>query len=36
MILMSGTASYYRQFRPRTPEDVAESLDQAAPKSPGA
>ncbi|GGW61989.1 methyltransferase [Streptomyces lucensis JCM 4490] len=31
MSLFAGTASYYRQFRPGIPEDVAETLDQAAP-----
>ena len=31
MSLFAGTASYYRQFRPGIPEDVADVLDQAAP-----
>ncbi|WP_079080540.1 class I SAM-dependent methyltransferase [Streptomyces ardesiacus] len=31
MSLFAGTASYYRQFRPGIPEDVAGALDQAAP-----
>ncbi|MGV9247275.1 class I SAM-dependent methyltransferase [Streptomyces sp. NPDC003710] len=36
MNLFAGTASYYRQFRPGISEDVAETLDQAAPhRSPG-
>jgi trans-aconitate methyltransferase len=35
MSLFTGTASYYRQFRPGIPEDVAEALDQAAPTRSG-
>jgi trans-aconitate methyltransferase len=31
MSLFTGTAAYYRQFRPGIPEDVAAVLDQAAP-----
>ncbi|MYQ96268.1 methyltransferase domain-containing protein [Streptomyces sp. SID4946] len=31
MSLFAGTASYYRQFRPGISEEVAETLDQAAP-----
>ncbi|MER5598000.1 methyltransferase domain-containing protein [Streptomyces sp. NPDC002265] len=31
MSLFTGTASYYRQFRPGIPEDVAACLDRAAP-----
>lgn len=31
MSLFTGTRSYYRQFRPGIPEDVAAALDQAAP-----
>ncbi|GHJ28545.1 methyltransferase [Streptomyces hygroscopicus subsp. sporocinereus] len=31
MSLFTGTASYYCQFRPGIPEDVAATLDQAAP-----
>ncbi|KPI17643.1 hypothetical protein OK074_1664 [Actinobacteria bacterium OK074] len=34
MSLFTGTASYYRQFRPGIPEAVAAVLDQAAPASP--
>lgn len=32
MSLFTGTATYYRQFRPGIPDDVAAVLDQAAPK----
>ncbi|MEU3030845.1 class I SAM-dependent methyltransferase [Streptomyces incarnatus] len=35
MSLFAGTASYYRQFRPGIPEDVAEALDKAAPSPSG-
>ncbi|GGS84989.1 hypothetical protein [Streptomyces cinerochromogenes] len=31
MSLLTETAGYYRQFRPGIPEDVTETLDQAAP-----
>jgi trans-aconitate methyltransferase len=31
MSLFTGTAAYYRQFRPGIPENVAAALDQAAP-----
>ncbi|MEV0702673.1 class I SAM-dependent methyltransferase [Saccharopolyspora sp. NPDC050389] len=34
MSLFTGTATYYRQFRPGIPEDVAVVLDQAAPVRP--
>lgn len=35
MSLFTGTASYYRQFRPGIPEDIAAILDQAAPPRSG-
>ncbi|MFD0059629.1 methyltransferase domain-containing protein [Streptomyces sp. NPDC056690] len=35
MSLFTGTATYYRQFRPGIPADVAEVLDRAAPARPG-
>ncbi|MGW6482719.1 class I SAM-dependent methyltransferase [Streptomyces sp. NPDC055059] len=35
MSLFTGTATYYRQFRPGIPDDVAEVLDRAAPARPG-
>ncbi|MET8208380.1 class I SAM-dependent methyltransferase [Streptomyces sp. NPDC005373] len=34
MSLFTGTTTYYRQFRPGIPTDVAEVLDRAAPARP--
>ncbi|MGW0731838.1 class I SAM-dependent methyltransferase [Streptomyces sp. NPDC002851] len=34
MSLFTGTTTYYRQFRPGIPDDVAAILDQAAPAGP--